>query len=169
MRIFCPKIQLQILKILDTKIYSFDWKGKVILVVEDDVSNFRYFDYLLKEVNASVVWVKNGLDAIEMCCSADQHIDLVLMDVLIPFVNGADATKEIRKYKPDLPVVAISAYDTFENRENCFLAGCNEFLSKPVLPEKLLETLACYMEPVKETRSPAKVKTPVEKPKPYKG
>ena len=139
------------------------------MVVEDDDPNYKYFEFLLKEVNADVIWVKNGLDAIEICCSTDQEIDLVLMDVLIPFVNGADATREIRKYKKELPVIAISAYDTFDNREKCFLAGCNEFLSKPVLPEKLLETMACYLEPVAETQSPKKEKIPVEKPKPFKG
>lgn len=154
---------------METKIYPYSWKGKVIVVVEDDEPNYKYFEFLLKEVNADVIWVKNGLDAIETCCSTDQKIDLVLMDVLIPFVNGADATREIRKYQKDLPVIAISAYDTFDNREKCFLAGCNEFLTKPVLPEKLLETMACYLEPVVETKPPKEVKIPVEKPKPFKG
>jgi CheY-like chemotaxis protein len=153
---------------LDTKIYPFNWQGKVILVVEDDDANYKYFEFLLKEVNASIIWVKNGPDAIEMCCSADQKIDLILMDVLIPFVNGADSTREIRKYRNDLPVIAISAYDTFDNREKCFLAGCNEFLSKPVLPNKLLETMACYLEPAPESK-PLKAKVSVEKPKPFKG
>jgi len=153
---------------LDTKIYPYNWKGKVILVVEDDDPNFKYFEFLLKEVNADIIWVKNGLEAIEACCSADQKIDLVLMDVLIPFVNGADATREIRKYQKELPIIAISAYDTFDNRENCFLAGCNEFLTKPILPEKLLETLACYLEATDELK-PEKDKVPVEKPKPFKG
>ena len=91
-------------------------------------------------------WAKNGLDAIETCCSEDQKVDLVLMDVLIPFVNGSDATREIRKYCKELPIIAVSAYDTFDNRERCFLSGCNEFLSKPVLPEKLLKTMAYYLE-----------------------
>lgn len=153
---------------MSSKIYPYDWQGKVILVVEDDISNFKYFEFLLKEVNASVSWVKNGLDAIETCCREDQKIDLVLMDVLIPFVNGSDATREIRKYCKELPIIAISAYDTFDNRERCFLAGCNEFLSKPVLPDKLLATLACHLEPGSEPESKQQ-KVPVEKTKPIKG
>ena len=153
---------------MNTKIYPFNWQGKVILVVEDDEPNYKYFEFLFKEVNASVLWVKNGLDAIEICCSAEQKIDLVLMDVLIPFVNGSDATREIRKYCKNLPVIAISAYDTFDNRERCFLAGCNQFLSKPVLPDKLLQTMAIYLEPVLKIK-PKKEKVMVEKPKPFKG
>ena len=153
---------------MDTKIYPYDWQGKVILVVEDDEPNYKYFEFLLKEVKASVLWVKNGLDAIEICCNEDQQVDLVLMDVLIPFVNGSDATREIRKYHKNLPILAISAYDTFDNRERCFLAGCNEFLSKPILPEKLLETMACYLEPVVEKKPLKKINLPVEKPKPLK-
>ena len=151
---------------MDTKIYPYDWQGKVILVVEDDEPNFKYFEFLLQEVDAAVLWGKNGLDAIEICCSADQKVDLVLMDVLIPFVNGSDATREIRKYRKDLPIVAISAYDTFENRERCFLAGCNEFITKPVLPEKLLETIACYFESTDKPK-PAKKISPTEKSKPF--
>lgn len=153
---------------MDTRIYPYNWKGKVILVVEDDTPNYKYFEFLLKEVDASVIWVKNGLDAIEICCGEEQKVDLVLMDVLIPFVNGSDATREIRKYCKSLPVIAISAYDTFDNRERCFLAGCNEFLPKPVLPDKLLQTIALYLEPVKKVKL-EKVKVPVEKPKPFKG
>ncbi len=152
---------------MDTKIYPYDWQGKVILVVEDDEPNFKYFEFLFQEVDATVLWVKNGLDAIEICCSADQKVDLVLMDVLIPFVNGSDATREIRKYRKDLPIVAISAYDTFENRERCFLAGCNEFIPKPVLPDKLLETIACYLESMVELK-PTKRIFPKEKSKSLK-
>jgi len=154
---------------LDTKIYPYNWQGKAILVVEDDEPNFKYFEFLLKEVDATVLWVKNGLDAIEICCSEDQNIDLVLMDVLIPFVNGSEATREIRKYCKELPIIAISAYDTFDNRERCFLAGCNEFISKPVLPQKLLETMASYLEPMGELKPIKNENVVVEKPKPFKG
>ncbi len=152
---------------MDTKIYPYDWQDKVILVVEDDEPNFKYFEFLLQEVNTTVLCVKNGLDAIEICCSEDQKVDLVLIDVLIPFVNGADATREIRKYRKELPIIAISAYDTFENRERCFLAGCNDFIPKPVLPEKLLETIACYLEPVVEFK-PTKEKASAGQTKPAK-
>jgi len=168
MYLFIPKTEPPINSTLDTKIYPYHWQGKTILVVEDDEPNFKYFEFLLKEVDAKVLWAKNGLDAIEICCSEDQQVDLVLMDVLIPFVNGSDATREIRKYYKELPIIAISAYDTFDNRERCFLAGCNEFISKPVLPEKLLETMACYLEPIFEFK-PTKEKVSISKPKLFKG
>ena len=69
---------------METKIYPFDWKDKVILVVEDDIPNFKYFEFLLKEVYASVVWVKNGLDAIEICCSEDTRSRCVLVACSVP-------------------------------------------------------------------------------------
>ena len=136
-------------------------------MVEDDYPNFKYFEYLLKEVNARVLWEKNGRDAIETCCRSKEKIDLVLMDILIPFVTGADATREIKKHRKDLPVIAISAYDTFDNRERCYIAGCDDFLSKPVLPEKLLETMACYLEP--DFRISREEKVTIKNPKPFKG
>jgi len=131
------------LKFSDT---NYNWKGKTILIVEDDVPNYRYFEILLQETNARVLWSKNGKDAVDICCISGEKIDLVLMDILIPFITGIEATRIIKKYNKEIPVIAISAYATRENREGSFLAGCNDYLLKPILPKKLLETLSPFLD-----------------------
>lgn len=124
---------------------KYDWKDKIILVVEDDDANYLYFKSLLKKTSAKVVWKKNGHDALKFINDPDQQIDLVLLDVLIPFANGIEVTRELRKSRKTLPVVIVTAYTSKEIRQSCFLSGCNEFLVKPVLPEKLISTIARYL------------------------
>jgi CheY-like chemotaxis protein len=124
----------------------YNWEGKTILIVEDDVPNFKYFDILLKETNARILWSKNGKDAVNICCSSGEKIDLVIMDIIIPFLSGIEATRKIKKHKKDIPVIAVSAYATSDNRKGCFIAGCDEFLFKPVLPKMLLETLSPFLD-----------------------
>lgn len=125
---------------------NYNWKGKTILIVEDDVPNYRYFEILLQETNARVLWSKNGKDAVDICCISGEKIDLVLMDILIPFITGIEATRIIKKYNKEIPVIAVSAYATRDNREESFLAGCNDYLLKPILPKKLLETLSPFLD-----------------------
>ena len=124
---------------------KYDWKDKIILVVEDDDANYLYFKSLLKKTGAKVVWKKNGHDALNFINDRDQQIDLILLDVLIPFVNGIEVTRELRKTRKSLPVLVVTAYTSKEIRQSCFLSGCNEFLVKPVLPEKLISTIARYL------------------------
>lgn len=124
---------------------KYDWRDKIVLVVEDDDANYLYFKSLLKKTAAKVVWKKNGHDALKFINDSDQQIDLVILDVLIPFVNGIEVTKELRRSRKTLPVVIVTAYTSKEIRQSCFLSGCNEFLVKPVLPEKLISTIARYL------------------------
>jgi CheY-like chemotaxis protein len=120
-----------------------DWTGKTILVVEDDEANYLYFKSLLKKTGAKLIWEKNGHEALK-AVQEIVSIDLILMDVLIPFVNGIDVTREIRKQKNTVPVIIITAYTSKEIRQNSYMAGCNEFLTKPVLPNELLKIISKY-------------------------
>ena len=120
---------------------SFSLKNRNIVVVEDDVSNFRYFETVLKKTQANVHWIKNGRDAINYCTDSSNHIDLVIMDILIPLITGIEATREIKKARKDLPVIAVTAYVSRDIQEKCFMAGCDEFLFKPLLPKQLLDSI----------------------------
>lgn len=120
-----------------------DWTGRTILIVEDDEANYLYFKSLLKKTGAKLVWEKNGHEALK-AIRENPQIDLILMDVLIPFINGIDVTREIRKQKNTVPVIIITAYTSKEIRQNSFMAGCNEFLTKPVLPNDLLKIISKY-------------------------
>ena len=125
---------------------SFSLKNRNIVIVEDDVSNFRYFETVLKKTHANVHWIKNGRDAINYCTDPLNHIDLVIMDIIIPLISGIDATRKIKKARKNLPVIAVTAYVSKDIQEKCFLAGCDEFLFKPFLPKQLLDLIKHFFE-----------------------
>ena len=117
------------------------FENRNIVVVEDDISNFRYFETVLKKTRANVHWIKNGRDAVNYCTDPSNNIDLVIMDILIPLITGIDATREIKKVRKDLSVIAVTAYVSQDIQEKCFLAGCDEFMYKPLLPKQLLDSI----------------------------
>jgi CheY-like chemotaxis protein len=120
-----------------------DWADKVILVVEDVDVNKIFFDAALRRTNAKIIWAKNGQEAIDMF--KDNHIDLVLMDLQIPIMDGYAATQEIKKINPDVPVIAQTAHVMSGEREKCFEAGCNDYLTKPIRLQVLFDTLIKYL------------------------
>jgi len=113
--------------------------------VEDDSPNFLYFKSLLKKTGCKIIWKKNGQEALEWIQDSDSEFDLVIMDILIPFISGIELTREIRKNNKSVPVIVVTAYISKEIKEKSFLAGCNEFMVKPVLPDHLLDVLATYL------------------------
>jgi signal transduction histidine kinase/CheY-like chemotaxis protein len=119
----------------------------IVLMVEDDAVNAllmnRYLEnsHIFKEVIHAV----NGREAIDFCESR-KDIDIVLMDIGIPIINGFDATREIKRMRPDLPVIAQTAYSTAEDREKIMNAGCDDFISKPIFYPDLIPLLAKFMQ-----------------------
>ena len=131
---------------MDNSDSFFSLKNRTIVIVEDDVSNFRYFETVLKKTHATVHWIKNGRDAVNYCTDSSNNIDLVIMDILIPLVTGIDAIREIKKVRKNLPVIAVTAYVSQDIQEKCFLAGCDEFLFKPMLPKQLLNSIKLFFK-----------------------
>jgi CheY-like chemotaxis protein len=82
----------------------------------------------------------NGAEAVEKC---QQHpeIDLILMDIKMPVMNGIEATKQIRKFKPDIPIIAITAYAQTGDEHRIIEAGCNDYLAKPLRKDRLIKLL----------------------------
>jgi len=138
---------------LINSIVNYHWEEKVILIVEDDSPNYLYFKSLLKKTRARIVWKKNGTEALDFIKDPVNHIDLIIMDVLIPFMNGIEVTRESKKIRKNIPVLVVTAYISKEVREKCFLAGCDEFITKPVLPARLIELLAKYFHDKKDVLS----------------
>ena len=112
---------------------------KTILVAEDNDSNYILMTYILKR-SYQYQRARNGQEAVEM---ADKGgIDLVLMDIKMPVMDGLEATAAIKEKHPDLPVVALTANAFDSDRRLAMEAGCDDFLSKPVSSEKCLEVIA---------------------------
>lgn len=111
---------------------------KTILIAEDNDSNYILMTYILKK-SYQFLRAKNGQEAIEM---ADKGgIDLILMDMKMPIMDGVEATEKIKEKHPELPIVALTANAFESDRQTMMDAGCDDFLSKPVNSEKCLATI----------------------------
>ncbi|MFW6226522.1 MAG: response regulator [Bacteroidota bacterium] len=121
-----------------------NWEGKTILVVEDEEINFYYIKESLEETNANLLYAENGYAAIE-ACQKNQAIDLVLMDIKMPLMNGYEATAKIKTFRKDLPVIAQTAYALSGERKKSLAAGCDDYLTKPIKPSVLINTLSKFL------------------------
>ena len=113
--------------------------GKRILVVEDDVRNVFALSAVLEPKGATVEIARNGREALDHL-RVDPEVDLVLMDIMMPEMDGLEATREIRK-RPDLaklPIIALTAKAMADDRDKCIEAGANDYIAKPLDVDKLL-------------------------------
>jgi len=125
-------------------IESEDWTDKKILVVEDDEISYQYINELLLETNARLTHVKTGVKAIEL--AKNEYFDLILMDIQLPGIDGNDTTKEIRKFNQHVPIIAQTANAMSDDRNKSLLAGCNDYISKPIVAQSLLKTIKSYIQ-----------------------
>ena len=139
-----PSKSETILENLSTKNAPSSFKAKTILIAEDEDTNFLFLQEVLSPTNVAILRAHNGIEAIELVKKNDS-IRLVLMDIQMPRMNGYQATQEIKKLKPSLPVIAQTAYAMAEDRAKGERAGCDYYLSKPIKPNDLLETLKQYL------------------------
>lgn len=121
-----------------------NWVGKKILIAEDEDSNFFFLKMLFKNTQVHIERAINGKEAVEKCNS--DSFDLILMDIKMPILDGLTATKRIKKAKPDLPVISVSAYSTKKDIEQSKKAGCDQHLSKPIQKTQLFETIEKFMD-----------------------
>jgi PAS domain S-box-containing protein len=111
-----------------------------ILVVEDEEINTFLLDELLSGVNITIVHAAHGIEAIELC-KKNPNIDLVLMDLKMPVMDGYEATKQIKEFRPDLPVIAQTAYSDELDRRKAIACGCSDFIIKPYTKELLISKI----------------------------
>jgi len=115
-----------------------------ILIAEDVESNFLYIKAVLSKLNATIFWAKNGLEAIEIC-NNEPLIDLVLMDLQMPEMNGYEATRILKKKYPNLPIVAQTAFAMSDDREKALDSGCDDYLAKPIKSKDLLFVVGKFL------------------------
>jgi len=120
-------------------------KNPNILIAEDVESNFLYLKAVLSKLNANVFWAKNGLEVLDIC-EKEKIMDLVLMDLQMPEMNGYEATQILKKKYPDLPVVAQTAFAMSDDREKALDAGCDDYLAKPIKSKDLLNIAQKYLK-----------------------
>ncbi|MFA9371010.1 MAG: response regulator [Labilibaculum antarcticum] len=110
---------------------NYNWEGKVLLVAEDEDFNFIFLEEILMDTKARIIRARDGQEALDFILS-DPEIDLVLMDMQMPIMNGYDATRNIKKINKDMPIIAQTAYHYGEAYEEIMAAGCDDFVSKPI-------------------------------------
>jgi PAS domain S-box-containing protein len=118
-----------------------------ILIAEDEEINFMFLETLLKSImklDCTILHAKNGREAVEIC-ENNPTIDMVLMDLKMPLLNGFLATKQIRKFNKSVPIIAQTAYSTLKDKEESLKMGCNNFISKPIKKEEFVEVVNSYL------------------------
>lgn len=121
-----------------------DWRNKVILIAEDEEVNYIFLNELLESTGVTLIWAKDGAQAVELV-STIKKIDVVLMDIKMPVMNGYAATMEIRQINPKLPIIAQTAYAFSEDRQKAESAGCNDYITKPINDKELFGKLEKYL------------------------
>ncbi len=116
----------------------------LILIVEDVESNYLYLNAVLTKLDAHVEWVKNGLEAVSFV-KEHPEVNLILMDLQMPEMNGYDATREIKKIYPKLIIIAQTAFAMSDDRAKAMEAGCDDYLAKPIRSKDLLDTVNKYL------------------------
>jgi PAS domain S-box-containing protein len=116
---------------------------KTILLVEDDLYNAEYIQEVLTITGARVLLAETGQQAVHL--SLSEPVDLVLMDIRLPDINGYEATRKIHEHKPDLKIIAQTAYASNEEEEKALNAGCNDYISKPTSKNVLLSIVEKYL------------------------
>jgi two-component system, cell cycle response regulator DivK len=121
-----------------------DWSKKNILIVEDDETNAYLLKAYLKRTRATIIEVRDGQKAVDFC-NSNLQIDLVLMDIRLPVLNGYEATQLIKSKRKDLPVIAQTAFTLKADIDSAYEAGCDDFLAKPISQELLFTVLSKYL------------------------
>ncbi len=117
------------------RIFS-DWADKIFLIVDDVEANYRFLKAVLRDTRALLLWAKSGEEAIKICRN-NNSVNLVLMDIRMPTMDGYKATKEIKNILPGLPIIAQTAFADEEDRQKALQAGCDDYITKPICLKEL--------------------------------
>ena len=127
-------------------ISNLELTGKKIVIVEDDLPSIRYYETLLKNSGADAKIFHTGKEFVDYLSQDNNLIDLVFMDFLIPLINGIECIRIFRKERKSTPVIMITAYSSEQAKTEAYIAGCNEYVLKPIYPEKIFFLLEKYLK-----------------------
>jgi len=122
-----------------------DWSSKKCLLVDDNKDVLIYLNRILTDTGVSILTARSGFEAIEII-KANPDIDVVLLDMQMPEMNGIEATKEIRKIRKDIPIIAQTAFIFEDDKDIILEAGCDACLIKPIRREHLLTVMSSFVK-----------------------
>jgi CheY-like chemotaxis protein len=120
---------------------SINWSNKTLLIAEDEDTNFLYLQTALMKTRINIIRAVNGVQAVEIARTTP-NLDLILMDIKMPEMNGIEATQAIKSFRKDVKIVAQTAFAMEEDKRNCEAVGCDGFLAKPIKLDVLISTIA---------------------------
>jgi PAS domain S-box-containing protein len=123
----------------------YDWSNKCILVVEDDRLSASYFSEIFIKTKVKYLFAENGNQAISIF-NSNSNIDLVLMDIRLPDIDGFEITKKFKSLRPEVKIIAQTAYAGEDDRMKCLDAGCDDYISKPVNRDRLFQIIEKHFE-----------------------
>lgn len=123
---------------------SFDFKDKTVIIAEDVVSNYQLLRAYLFKTGINIVWAKNGSEVINYLTN-NKNVDLILMDVQMPVMDGIKTIEVIRSTGNKVPVIVQTAFALTDEIEKCFNAGCNDYIVKPIRKEELMNIIYSYL------------------------
>lgn len=120
---------------------------KVILIVEDVSANYKYLEIILNKMGFNTLWAPNGKEAVDIC-TGDEEVDLILMDIKLPDMNGFTATRLIKKIRPEIPVVAqtVLSKDEIAKRDN--FEVFDAYIRKPFTSGEIIKILSANLKNV---------------------
>lgn len=137
-----PEIGLTNLNAEETNVI-YNWQGKTILIAEDEDANYTLLYLFLRNTGSKIIRATNGKEAVDIVDS--QLVDLVLMDMKMPVMDGYEATSQIKKLAPSLPVIAQTAYALSSDRLRAIEAGCDNYITKPISSQNLIRIMSRYL------------------------
>lgn len=123
---------------------SYNWKGKQILVAEDEELNWLFVREMLKQTGASVHRARDGFEVVEK--TRELSPDAILMDIKMPEMSGIEAARKIREFNDRVPIIAQTAFVMAEEKEESYQAGCNHFVTKPLDRTTIMELIDGYFK-----------------------
>jgi len=127
-------------------ISNLELEGKNIVIIEDDIPSIRYYETLLRNSGATLNIFRTGKEFVDYINQKNPVIDLIFMDFLIPLINGIECVRIFRKERKETPVIMITAYSSEQAKTEAYIAGCNEYLLKPIYPEKIFFLVDKYLK-----------------------
>jgi CheY-like chemotaxis protein len=118
-----------------------DLRNITIMIVDDEENNFLFMKDVLRPSKASLIWARVGQEAIDIIESG-KKIDVILMDMKMPVMDGYETTRAIKKIDKTIPVIAQTAYAMPKEKTRCLEAGCDAYISKPVITRILIKLIA---------------------------
>jgi CheY-like chemotaxis protein len=124
---------------LSSKEQLYNWEGKKILIADDVLVNYLFFVALFKKTNAELIHASDGYQVLDIL--KETEVDMILMDMIMPRLDGIDTTKEVRKTHLHIPIIAQTSMSERTDKDDIFKAGCNDIISKPIKPHILLNKI----------------------------